>query len=284
MKPLVSNISDCTLVLLSKNHENFIFQSLNAIDRELHDIKIVCADIGSTDQTFTCIKEISHELKLNSQHISLSDGTKTLTALKTVDKYITTKYVILLSADDVLGENYRAAILDFFSENSEDSVLNFTSVVTDQDLKPIYSKNPSWGSEIEKNKKLLSFCNPGTAPGAVIPWTKLRGTKSWANPPDIIVEDYWIWWQLVESTKFINIHKSHVYYRSHQNNITKASKNENYAHSLGYISALPNTKRNNRMNRLLSRILILRWIRHLNYKVWPDFFIGYNESRTNENI
>ena len=80
--------------------------------------------------------------------------------------------------------------------------------MTDQNLIPFGEKKPRWRDTSEKNRNLLSYSNPGTAPGAVIPWQTLIKLDAWRNPPDILIEDYWIWWQLIDFVPFLNCHLS----------------------------------------------------------------------------
>jgi hypothetical protein len=277
-------IEDFTVVVLSRNHERFMFDCLNSINRELSDAKVICADIGSQDNSYGLGEKIAKECGLNARHIQLSEDTKTLTALKKLESYLDTKYVILISADDALGENYRIALNNVRKSNPHESVINFTSTLTDENLRPLGSRTPSWRESPEKNRNLLSFSNPGTAPGSVIPWYTLTKQIAWKNPPDILIEDYWIWWQLIGLVPFLNCYESSGLYRQHGHNISNASKNKNYAYSLGYVTAIPNIRASNSFNKLRSLLLIVRWIRHLSLIVWPNFVKGYFDSKESGKI
>lgn len=272
-------IDDFTVLILSRNHEQFMSDCLNSVNRELWDAKILCVDIGSQDNSYGQGEKIAKEFGLNSRHVQLSKDTKTLTALKKLESYIDTKYVILLSADDAFGYNYRIALNNVRKSNPHESVINFTSTLTDQNLIPLGSRKPYWRDNPEKNRTLLTFSNPGTAPGSVIPWFTLTKQIAWKNPPDILIEDYWIWWQLIDVVPFVNCLESSALYRQHQHNISKASKNEDYAYCLGYATAIPNIKAKNTYNKLLSVTLIFRWIRHLNFLVWKNFAHGYFDAK-----
>ena len=270
-----NTISDCTIVILAKNHEQYLSDCLGSFHRELPGAKVLCADIGSRDKSFEKGKEIANTLKMESTHVQLSEDTKTLTSLKKLEAYIDTKYVVLLSADDALGESYGDALRDILNKVPRYSVINFISVVSDQNLNPMYSKYSRWTNVTKKNIRRLSYSNPGNAPGAVIPWRILVKNPDWKQPPNIVIEDYWLWWQLIDQVPFINCKESHVLYRQHENNVTKNTKNKDYAYSLGYVSALPNIKAINILNTFLSFFLIPRWIRHLNVSVWKDYATGY---------
>ena len=278
----LEDLNQITLVVLSRNHEKFILDCLKSVSRELSEIKILIADIGSNDNSFILSKEISKELKLNTIHIQLSENTRTLIALKSLESCIKTKYIILLSADDALGGDYANALVQIMKTNPEDKVINFTSILTDQNLKPLHLKYPKWSDRSQKNRKLLSYSNPGTAPGALIPWEILINSPKWKQPPNIIIEDYWLWWQLVDHVPFIVSQESNVLYRQHEKNISKASKNTDYAYSLGYVSAIPQIKATNIWLKLLSILIIPRWIRHLNLLVWKEYISGYYAAIRNE--
>ena len=274
------SLNDVTILLLSRNHEKFIAECINSINREFgNEIRLLNLDIGSIDDTFRICKSLCSEFGINATHVKLEKGTKTLTVLKSLEEYVSTNYVILLSADDALGKNYSQALNKLFSSITEYAVINFPSMVTDQNLQPLFLRVPKWSRSAKSNKKLLSYSNPGTAPGAVIPWRILVETQSWKQSPDIIIEDYWLWWQFIDIAPFMTSQESHVLYRQHQHNISSESRNVDYAYSLGYVSALPRNKSNNSTNRLLSLLLIPRWLRHLNIAVWRNYFSGYQASK-----
>ena len=277
-----NTLEDCTIIVLSRNHEKFISECLNSIYRELHEVKILCADIGSIDNSFQLGQNTCKQFHLNSTHIQLSADTRTLTALKSLEKYVSSNYVILLSADDAFGIGYRDELIKLFKKITEYTVINFSSLVTDKNLQPLHLIAPKWSGSLKENKERLSYSNPGTAPGAVIPWNILVKTEAWRQPPNILIEDYWIWWQLIPLVPFITAQESHVLYRQHQHNISNASRNTEYAYSLGYVSALPTHKSNNYKNRLLSLVLIPRWLRHLNIAVWRNYLSGYQDSKHSE--
>ena len=279
---IFTELDQFTIVILSRNHEGYILDCLQSVCRELPEAKILWADTGSSDNSFKKSKDISKELELNTIHVQFWEDTRTLRVLKGLEKYINTKYIILLSADDALGENYRNALSNIIRVNSREQVINFISMVSDQDLNPLFPKSPKWANKIQKNKRLLSYSNPGTAPGAVIPWEILIKSPSWKQPPNIVIEDYWLWWQLIDQVPFINCKDAYVLYRQHRNNVTKNTKNKDYAYSLGYVSALPNIKAINILNTFLSFFLIPRWIRHLNVSVWKDYAAGYISAIRNE--
>ena len=272
-------INKITIVILSRNHEKFISDCLHSVHRELPDAKIVVADTSSKKECHELSKSIAGDLKLSSAHLKFNENNKTLSVLKKLEKNISTKYIVLLSADDALGRNYRNALINLLKTDINDAVFNFTSMITDQNLKPLRSRKPQWSELNRENRRKLSYSNPGTAPGALIPWTVLINSPAWREPPSIVIEDYWIWWQLVDIVPFVNCYESNVLYRQHQDNISKATKNKDYAYSLGYVTAIPNIKASNTWNKFLSITLIFRWMRHLNFIVWYKFALGYFDAK-----
>jgi glycosyltransferase involved in cell wall biosynthesis len=272
----------CTIIVLMRNHENFVSDCFTSVAREFPNAKILSVDVNSSDNSFKKVQLICSELNLDSEHIHISVDMSTLKVLKFIEKFVLTDFIILLSGDDALGEDYGNTLKNLFRTNPEYQVINFASLVTDKFLNPLNVKYSRWNAKTKKNRRLLSYSNPGTAPGAVIPWKILVKNPDWKQPPNILIEDYWLWWQLIDQVPFINCKKSHVLYRQHESNLSKQTKRKDYAYSLGYVSALPNINASNILNTLLSIVLIPRWIRHLNVSVWKDYAKGYVSAIRNE--
>jgi hypothetical protein len=120
--------------------------------------------------------------------------------------------------------------------------------------------------------------NPGTAAGSVIPFKKLKTLEVWKSVPPILIEDYWLWWTLIEYVPFINVLNASAIYRKHGNNISGAKRNREYAYSLGFAAGLPRSMNNSGFNRRLSLFLLPRWGRHLATSTWKDFLRGFLDS------
>jgi glycosyltransferase involved in cell wall biosynthesis len=269
-------LNDVTLVLISRSHALFVEECLESIKNEFqNDIKIVNIDVGSRDNTQEIIKENSQKKGLSLEYISLPYDTPTLLVLKTLSKTINSEFVILISADDTFGKDYRKALETNLESMEDPCVINFRLSITDSKLKQIKIRDPHWATSSRKNSFRLSTGNPGTAPGSLIPWNLLISDDSWKTPPPLLIEDYWIWWILVGKVNFINNTESTVNYRQHENNTSKLSGSPEYAFSLGYVSALPILLSKSFMGKFIGSFLIIRWLRHLNIMVWKYSVRGY---------
>lgn len=272
-------VDDLTLILFSRDHLPFVDQCLDSIHQEFgSSLKVLNVDVGSNDGTEKRIVRRAMELGISlSQELRPRD-TKTLTVLKTLEDSIKSQFVVLLSADDLFAPGYGSALLLALADLKEDAVLNFSLIETNVLLEPIRLHAPRWSNSVEKNKRMLSFMNPGTAAGSVIPFQKLKTLEAWKSVPPILIEDYWLWWTLIEHVPFINVLSASAIYRKHGSNISGAKRNREYAYSLGFAAGLPRSISNSGLNRSLSLLLIPRWGRHLATSTWRDFLGGFFDS------
>ena len=155
---------------------------------------------------------------------------------------------------------------------------NFRQRVSDSSLNTIKIRDSKWSNSYKRNRKKLLVGNPGTTPGAIIPWETLKKINAWDNTPNILIEDYWLWWKLLGHATFINIKYGEVLYRRHNNNVTAQSKDPIYSESLGYASALGWVNAETLFEKILSVFVVIRWIRHINFREWKNFIIGFRRA------
>jgi glycosyltransferase involved in cell wall biosynthesis len=274
-----------TVLLLIRNHERFVEDCAYSISEELNsDTPIIVVDSGSTDQSIRKLLEYLCDWSGGVQVIYSKGNISTLENVVLGVSEIRSSHFILLSGDDVLGEEYGNSLYSALNTDLEHkTIYNFSQFICDEDLKPLRRRSPRWDSQQKTNLRLLSICNPGTAPGSVIPINLVRNIVSGEDIPNTLIEDYWLWWKLVYIADFKNIDTGQVYYRIHPASLSQSSKSKQYAISLGFSAAIPFTSANNVANRLLSIVLIPRWIRHLNFRVWGFFFEGYQKKLINLN-
>jgi len=201
-----------------------------------------------------------------------------LTVLKSLEDSINSQFVVLLSSDDLFAPGYGPALLSILGELKEDAVINFSLIETNSLLEPVRLHLPRWTNSVNRNKRRLSFMNPGTAAGSVVPFKKLKTLEIWKSVPPILIEDYWLWWALVEHVPFINVGNANAIYRKHGSNISGAKRNPDYAYSLGFAAGLPRSMNNSKLNRALSLLLVPRWGRHLAALTWSEFLHGFLDS------
>jgi glycosyltransferase involved in cell wall biosynthesis len=273
------SVDDLTLILFSRDHLPFVDQCLDSINVEFgNKLKILNVDVGSIDGTEKRIMQRAKELGLSIEQEHRSREMKTLPVLKSIEENVHTRFVALLSVDDLFGPGYGEALLSKLRELKKDTVINFTLNETNALLESTRLHLPRWSNSLKRNKRMLSIMNPGTATGSVIPFEKLKSLAKWRSVPSILIEDYWLWWTLIEHVDFVNILSASATYRKHGHNISSAKRNRDYAYSLGFATGLPRVMNNSRINRSLSLILIPRWGRHLAPSVWGYFLRGHYES------
>jgi glycosyltransferase involved in cell wall biosynthesis len=278
-------IDDLTLILFSRDHLSFVDQCLDSIHQEFgNTLKVLNVDVGSIDGTEKRIVQRANQLGLSLIQELRPRDTKTLTVLKTLEASITTQFVVLLSSDDLFAPGYARALLLTLDNLEAEAVLNFSLSETNSLLESVRLHVPKWKNSVKKNKRLLSIMNPGTAAGAVIPFKTLRNLPVWKSVPPILIEDYWLWWALVEHVPFVNVLSAKVIYRKHGSNISSAKLNREYAYSLGFAAGLPRSMNNSTLNRSFSLFLIPRWGRHLANSVWVDFWRGFLDSSKNRSL
>lgn len=155
---------------------------------------------------------------------------------------------------------------------------NFRQRVSDSNLNMIKIRDSKWSNSYKRNRKKLLVGNPGTTPGAIIPWETLKKINAWDNTPNILIEDYWLWWKLLDHATFINIKYGEVLYRRHNNNVTAQSKDPIYSESLGYASALGWVNAETLFEKIHSVFVVIRWIRHIDFRAWKNFIIGFKRA------
>ena len=272
--PCDDNLS---IIILSRNHQNYISDCLNSIYREFKcNISVLLVDVNSRDRTIQYGSLIAKKLGINLAIKSIGKDEATLIVLGSISDLIKTKNIILISADDALGEGYYEGITKILQNNLQDNiVINFPLTITNADLVKQKSRKSKWSSSLNNNKFKLSISNPGNIAGSLLPWELVKKELDKKSLPPTLIEDYWLWWQLVGKVEFVNSPNGTVIYRRHDSNTSGMKSSSKYAWSLGFSCGIPMISQNNVFFRMLSLMLILRWIRHLKFSVWKEFFNGY---------
>lgn len=258
------------------NHENYLGDLLDSIELEFYpDTEIILADLGSSDSTLDVV--MGHRLYLNNRIklVPLRAGTNTLTALSRELSGIKTKYVLGMSGDDVFFSGFGEIIRNLSVENQSQSVMiNVTLVHTDENLVPFKFQESRWSHFNRWNRYKLNFGNPGTGPGAIYPVKELASALQKKHLAGLLIEDYFIYWQLVDKVRFINLPSAKILYRRHLKALGTQYLNPDYAKSIGFSVGLAFNNSRNALGNLLSVFLFFRWIRHIPLKNLRSFFIG----------
>jgi glycosyltransferase involved in cell wall biosynthesis len=247
------------------NHEIYINDLLDSIVKEFKsETPVFLADLGSLDGT---LAQISTHTLYQENRITLTSferGTTTLEALSIFLPIITSDYLLGMSGDDVFQTGFGQAIQRLEQPNpSEKIVINVSLLHTDEKLNPVKFQNPKWSRSRRINRMKLSLGNPGTGPGAIYPVQELLFVLKDKEFHGLLVEDYFIYWQLIDSVKFVNLPDAIILYRRHPNALGKQNANPEYSKSIGYLVGLSFSNSRNLVEKSLAVFLFLRWIRHI---------------------
>lgn len=266
-----------TIFIFSYDYAIFLQACLESCKRELSDEFIwVVLETGRTEATRQIVSEFEINNQISIDYRRLAPDTSTLRVLSQLGNTYESEYAVLISADDALGEGYGNALkAELRLSHSKPTVVNFSQTVCNELLQPIDTRKSNWSDHASTNRLRLSFGNPGTTAGVLLPWNQIYPIFLGLEVPDILIEDYWLWWQLIDFASFKNNLDGKVLYRKHSGSISKSTKNSRYAYSLGYSSALP-INLNNRIDyKLIALFLIPRWGRRIHFTVWKFYVKGY---------
>ena len=266
-----------TLFIFSYDYAIFLKACLESCKRELTDEFVwVVLETGKTEATRQVVSEFEINNQISIDYRRLAPDTSTLRVLSQLGNTYKSEYAVLISADDALGESYGNALrAEMKFSHSKPTVVNFSHTICNELLLPIDSRKSNWSDQISTNKLRLSFGNPANTAGVLLPWNQIRHIFYDLEVPDILIEDYWLWWQLIEFASFRNNSNGEVLYRKHSGSISNSSKNPRYAYSLGYTSALPLNLNSRIVYKLIALFLIPRWGRRVHFTVWRSYVQGY---------
>jgi glycosyltransferase involved in cell wall biosynthesis len=265
-----------SVLIVSRDHEEFLPDLFRSIEREFpKDIDIVMVDVGSLDNTVASARHLSHVLDLRLRIVEVGRDSVSLDAFEAARPLIDTEYVAAISGDDVFGEEFFLGFLSERDVRSNPFVLNFELILVDSKLQPFGHQTPRWGGSTSKNRKRLMRGNPGTAPGSILPWQLLVNLPQWKYRPKILIEDYWLWWTLLEHADFSCPSSGTVLYRRHSANLSGKVGDSRYVGDLGYCVRLSWTAAVNHSERFWSLMLLLRWARRVRIRQIPNYLRGF---------
>ena len=245
-------------LIVTLNHEGFISQCIHSLIREMpNDSEIYIFDLGSDDRT----AQIAHSVSVTNPRVQLKQlpsGTTSLQALRHAACSVDVDYIVGMSGDDFVLPGYGRVVSDALSTCDTPTVYCFglhkmmpngkTTVIS-----------PRWTGNPPDDRKKLLLGNPGTGPGALIPWKIVRGEGLLNCLPDSLIEDYCLWWLLHQHAHFRSITTVAVAYRIHGRNLSQANHTREWAFSLGVNTGLA-WANSNRVGDLLRVCwLALRW-------------------------
>jgi glycosyltransferase involved in cell wall biosynthesis len=254
-----------TMIVLTRNHGEFINDCLSSLDLSLDDkIEIFVIDIGSSDNTQELVSKFALSRKRSIQLLAITNPPFTsVNALQIATRKLTTDFFGIISGDDTVSRTYGSEVEHSTEQFGKDSVLNFVLSVTDKSLSHWRFSKPRWTKIDPYNSALLYFENPGKSPGAVIPVRVLLNSKFMNIDPRCLIEDYPLWLCLNELVAFRKIGNGEVSYRQHSNSLSKSRLSSEFAWSIGYCLGLAESSTQSIIKRMLLRLGKSRWMKQV---------------------
>jgi len=263
-----------TIVVLARNHQEFIGETLESVAREFGPhLTVVFVDTGSSDATRSVAYSTAHRLGIPLKCVE-GDFT-TVQALSAVDPFISTPYVMLISGDDFLLPGYGRKSAALLHEIDHMVCLNFELLVGDRQGCVTGTSRPLWVKSRVLNRILMAFTNPGRAPGSIVPWTMIRKSGLLHRHSECLVDDYIIWSYLVRECRFKNVPGSFVFYRRHPSAQGFQKRSDRYAWSLGYAAGVARRVAVPALFRPIHMLVVWRWSRKFDSHRRRSFRTGF---------
>lgn len=268
------------VLVITRDHQTFIAECLASIvPGSNHKTPIVVIDTGSLDKTAENAERFLANSGWQYRIYKMERGATTLQALALYASLESPNWISLISGDDAFGEGYFEQA-GTFMEAYPVGALGFSKLeVCDSKLSAISERKSTWGLSRDTILKQLQYSNPGNTPGVILPWKKIVQSGILNSIPPILIEDYWLWWQLQDKFDFKNLNESKVKYRRHESNLTNQKLDSKFAYSLGFCSGIPLSKHKTLVGNLLSIFLTIRWIRHIGVSKWHHYLRGHKDGR-----
>jgi len=265
-----------SVVVITRDHEQFISECLESIEREFSsDVRVLIIDVGSLDGTMKIVDKFIASTKLEVELISVMRDTTPLGAFKSLVDCVETKFISVISGDDFFLDGYGLIAASYSSEIANNSVVHFSQFIVDEKSQIIGGRTPRWSSKPSHDRKRLLFSNPGTTAGCLLPWNLLYENCLTDDSFDTLIEDYYFNCRLVSEAIFHSEFNVLVAYRKHESNLSSQSANFAYALSIGICVRQAWNIASSPLEKLTTFILFLRWGRHLSFFALPKMIHGF---------
>lgn len=212
--PLVS------VIMPVYNGEKYVRDSIQSIlNQTFHDFEFIIINDGSTDGTHEIINSIVDNriiYIINPENIGI---------VNTLNKALLLangKYISRTDADDLASSDKLMKQVDYMESNPEVGVVGtFYQIIDRNGIKKEKITLPGSSNEIALCIKFMNpFCNSTTLTRASI-MKKYGYTKDYEY-----CEDFWLWKQILDESKGVNLSIYSLQYRVHGNNVSFVHKDQ----------------------------------------------------------
>lgn len=270
------NSVNLSIVVITRDHEQFISECLESIEREFsNDVRVFIIDAGSLDGTMKIVGNFIASTKLEVELISVIRDTTPLGAFKSLVGCVESKFISVISGDDFFLEGYGQIAAEYSGRIANNNVVHFSQFIVDEKSQIIGSRAPLWVSNPSHDRKKLLYSNPGTTAGCLLPWSLLYENCLTDDSFDTLIEDFYFNCRLVSEVIFHSELSVLVAYRKHDSNLSSQAANFAYALSIGICVRQAWSIASSPLEKLTTFFLFLRWGRHLSLIALPKMFHGF---------
>lgn len=206
-QPLVS------IIMPVYNSEKFLEEAiLSILNQTYKNFEFIIIDDASTDSSWEIIKKY----KTIDRRIKAIRNKPNLGVTKTLRKGINLtkgKFIARMDADDISSNTRLEEQVNFLLNNPDYVLVGSQINIIDEEGNIIGKRNyPLTDSQI---RKTLFFKSPFAHPSVCIKAASLK--KFNYSPKFLTVQDYYLWYQLLQLGKGANLNKFLLYYRIHKN-------------------------------------------------------------------
>ncbi len=272
--------SSIALVIFTLNHREFVADCLESIEREFPNLGLLHhVDLGSSDGTLEMAAHCARKLGLKVCTHTYPKGTTTLASLAALQGHVRDEFLVGISGDDAFGVGYGTAATHAVATQGEPQVVWFTLWQTDSTLRKVKRRVPLVLHSGKLMRLLMLSRNPGTGPGAILPW---KAMSSWGIledcPKDNLIEDYWLWLSLLDRAKFVIGEAGYVLYRRHPEALTPQLGRRDAGLSFARCGALAWQRADTSIERTAVLLRFLVWLRRVPARHWPSYARTFFES------
>jgi glycosyltransferase involved in cell wall biosynthesis len=272
----IAKSSNLSVVLITRDHSDFILECLESIQREFSQtVPVFIVDVGSKDETLSIIEDFTEENFLTAKVISTKRELTPLDAFRVLIGHIETDYISVISGDDFFLNGYGALVNQISTERSGNVLVQFAHAVVDHQSKKIGERVPRWTSNPKLDRKKILYSNPGATAGSLLPWKILVEKCLDDKDFNTMIEDYYFSCKLISSVTFKTVKDEVVAYRHHPNNLMKNTSQVEYVLSLGICVRLAWNIAKNPIEKLTTLFLFFRWGRKVPMTCLPAMIRGF---------